>query len=166
MDSSGLTGRQKAVIDHLERDHRDLENAKSKMAANKYYDVVVKMCEETLQNTINRAAEADVPAHFIASAMEYKPVAKMKEEIKALQERESTLRTELECVRRQASVWEDALEISTKQVIDLRAEVNRVNKACGEIDADWEASHRRLELCALGGALITFVLGITFGMMF
>ena len=77
---------------------------------------------------------------------------KLKEEIRLLQER--------------CEAMDKASETLSAQVIDLRAEVTRVNSACAEIDSDWEVSYRRLERVAFAAAVVTFVVGIAFGMMF
>lgn len=109
--------------------------------------------KEALADLAKVVDQADREGITLSVSMDSLPVTrvKLKEEIRFLQER--------------LEAESGAVDILSEQVKDLRAEVQRVNDACAEIDADWEASHIRVERVALISSLITFVVGIAFGMM-
>lgn len=146
-----LSNNQKRIIDNVKDSHRRVEEAKVVLETNRYYDTVVDTEQRHLNKYLERAAEAEIPSEMIAEATSYRPVSKLKQEISFLQGRCEAL--------------EGAAESLSKEVLDLRAEVTRVNAACKEIDEDAEAHALRMERVALISALITFVVGVAFGLL-
>jgi hypothetical protein len=128
--------------------------------------------EEAKARRLGYAADELYAARGIVDKADRKGVA-LDVDLTRLPETRIKLKEEIMRLQEACEVGSIALEHAIQrenrllaEITDLREEVARVDAAYGEADADWEASHRRLELTALGGAFITFVVGISFGMMF
>ena len=58
------------------------------------------------------------------------------------------------------------LDAQLEQIEELQGNLKRAYTACVELDAEVEAHAHRMERVAVVAAMITFVVGIAFGMMF
>ncbi len=131
---------QKRILDRVKDDNRRLQEAQVVLKTNKYYDTVVETAEKHLAQSLEKAAEAEIPAELIVEATSYRPVSKLREEIVELNRRVSHYQEMLEArdadrqaLREEVAAYQQVQVSMQKEYEDLYATLNRAKARFGGI---------------------------------